>query len=62
MIQLLVTVYVVTTSLFNSTLIMEVIRSSKTAVLIKAARRHIPEDDLLHSHRRENLKSYKMKK
>jgi hypothetical protein len=24
----------------------------------RSTRRHIPEDDILHSHRRENLKSY----
>jgi hypothetical protein len=34
---------------------MEAIR---TSVLTRAVRRHIPEDDVLHSHRRENLKSY----
>jgi hypothetical protein len=27
--------------------------------LTRATRRNIPEDDILHSHRRENLKSYK---
>jgi hypothetical protein len=29
-----------------------------TAVLTRATRRNIPEDTILHSHRRENLKSY----
>jgi hypothetical protein len=38
--------------------LMEAIRSSETSVLTKARRRHIPEDGILHSHRRENLKSY----
>jgi hypothetical protein len=33
--------------------------SSETSVQTRSARRHIPEDDNLHSHRRENLKSYK---
>jgi hypothetical protein len=33
--------------------------SSETSVLTRAARRNNPEDTILHSHRRENLKSYK---
>jgi hypothetical protein len=41
-----------------STLKMEVIRSSETLVHIRSTRRHIPKDGILHSHSRENLKSY----
>jgi hypothetical protein len=37
---------------------MEAIRSSERSVLIRATRRHLPEDDNHHSHRRGNLKSY----
>jgi hypothetical protein len=33
--------------------------SSETSVLIRATRRNNPEDTILHSHRRENLKSYR---
>jgi hypothetical protein len=32
--------------------------SSETSVHIRSTRRHIPEDGILHSHRRENLDSY----
>jgi hypothetical protein len=37
---------------------MEAIYSSETSVIIRATCHHIPEDGILHSHRRENLKSY----
>jgi hypothetical protein len=32
--------------------------SYETSVLTRATRRNNPEDTILHSHRRENLKSY----
>jgi hypothetical protein len=41
-----------------STLKMEAIRSSETSVHTRSTRRYIPEDGILHSRRRENLKSY----
>jgi hypothetical protein len=39
-------------------MMMEAIRSSETLVLTRATRRHIQEDGILHSYRRENLKSF----
>jgi hypothetical protein len=35
--------------------------ASGTSVLTRATRRNIPEDTILHCHRRENLKSYVFK-
>jgi hypothetical protein len=37
---------------------LEALNSSKTSIHIRATRRNIQEDGILHSHRRENLKSY----
>jgi hypothetical protein len=41
-----------------STLKMETIRSSETTADAISTQRYIPEDDILRSHRCENLKSY----
>jgi hypothetical protein len=43
----------------SSTLKMEGARSSETSVYNKPTWRHIPEERIIRSHRRENLKSYK---
>jgi hypothetical protein len=40
------------------TRIVELDATKKYKVLTRATRRNIPEDAILHSHRRENLKSY----
>jgi hypothetical protein len=37
---------------------MEALRSCETSVLTKARRRKIPEDDIHHNHRSDNLKFY----
>jgi hypothetical protein len=58
--RLLVTGTVVPSLPILVTLMMEAIRSSELPVLTGAALRHISEGGILHSHSRENHKSYKI--
>jgi hypothetical protein len=48
-------------SWISSTLKMEAIRSSETSVNKIPTWRHIPENGILHSHRRKNLKSHNIR-
>jgi hypothetical protein len=41
------------------TLTIQALRSSETSVPTRATLSYIPEDDIIHSHRRDNFKSYK---
>jgi hypothetical protein len=55
--RLLVTAKVVAISPILATLMKEALKSSDTSVVTRVKRRKTPDDDILHSHLNENLKS-----
>jgi hypothetical protein len=59
--QLLVAANIVSSSLILVTPMMEELHSFETLVLTRATWHNIPEDGILLSYRRENLRSYERK-